>query len=96
MIGKRYFVCHILISGSEGSILVENNKLTLKNERGIELEEAIEESKGYQEEFEDFYRGIRFGEKVRSSFYEGYKDLQVIMGAINSTKKWKNLELKIT
>ena len=71
MIGKRYFVFHILISGSEGSILVENSKLTLKNERGIELEEAIEESKGYQEEFEDFYRGIRFGEKVRSSFYEG-------------------------
>ena len=86
----------ILISGSEGSILIENNKLTLKNERGIELEEAIEESKGYKEEFEDFYRGIRLGEKVRSSFYEGYKDLQVIMGAINSTKKWINLELKIT
>jgi len=86
----------ILISGSEGSILIENNKLTLKNERGIELEEAIEESKGHKEEFEDFYRGIRLGEKVRSSFYEGYKDLQVIMGAINSTKKWENLELKIT
>jgi predicted dehydrogenase len=86
----------ILISGSEGSILVENNKFTLKNERGIELEEAVEESMGYKEEFEDFYRGIRFGEKVRSSFYEGYKDLQVVMGAINSTKKWENLELKIT
>ncbi|MCJ7615601.1 MAG: Gfo/Idh/MocA family oxidoreductase [Desulfobacterales bacterium] len=91
---KGYREDCILISGSEGSILVENNKLTLKNERGIELEEAIEESKGYQEEFEDFYRGIRFGEKVRSSFYEGYKDLQVIMGAINSTNKWENLELK--
>jgi len=96
MIGKRYFVCHILISGSEGSILVENNKLTLKNKRGIELEEAIEESKGYQEEFEDFYRGIRLREKLRSLFSEGYKDLQVIMGAINSTKKWENLELEIT
>lgn len=93
---KGYEQDCILISGSEGSILIENNKLTLKNERGIELEEAVEESKGYKEEFEDFYRGIRLGKKVRSSFYEGYKDLQVIMGAINSTKKWKNLELKIT
>lgn len=93
---KGYEQESILISGSEGSILVENDKLTLKNEKGIELEEAVEESKGYKEEFEDFYRGIRLGKKVRSSFYEGYKDLQVIMGAINSTNKWKNLELKIT
>jgi len=67
----------------------------LKNEKGIELEEK-DEDKGYKGEFEDFYRGIRLGEKVRSSFYEGYKDLQVIMGAINSTSKWKNFELKIT
>ena len=92
---KGYEQDCILISGSEGSILVENDKLTLKNEKGIELEE-VEESKGYKEEFEDFFKGIRFGKKVRSSFYEGYKDLQVIMGAINSTNKWKNLELKIT
>ena len=41
MIGKRYFACHILISGSEGSILVENNKLTIKNKRGIEGEYGV-------------------------------------------------------
>ncbi|RXG64215.1 Gfo/Idh/MocA family oxidoreductase, partial [Candidatus Atribacteria bacterium 1244-E10-H5-B2] len=93
---KGYEQDCILISGSEGSILIENDKLTLKNEKGIELEEAVEESEGYKEEFEDFFKGIRLGKKVRSSFYEGYKDLQVIMGAINSTNKWKNLELKIT
>ena len=90
---KGYEKDCILISGSEGSILIEDDKLTLKNEKGIELEE-VEESKGYKEEFEDLFKGIRFGKKVRSSFYEGYKDLQVIMGAINSTSKWKNLELK--
>jgi len=77
----------------EGSILIENGKLALKNEKGTELEE-VGEGKGYKEEFEDFYRGIRLGKKVRSSFYEGYKDLQVIMGAINSASKWENLELK--
>jgi len=76
--------------------LIENNKLTLRNEEGIIFEETIEDDQGYKEEFKDFYRGIRLREKVKSSFYEGYKDLQVIMGAINSTKKWKNLELKIT
>lgn len=91
---KGYEQDCILISGSEGSILIENNKLTLKSEKGTELEEAVEDDQGYREEFEDFYRGIRLGEKVRSSFFEGYKDLQVIMGAINSTNKWKNLELK--
>ena len=64
--------------------------LTLK----YSFEEVIEDDQGYKEEFEDFYRGIRLGKKVRSSFFKGYKDLQVIMGAINSTSKWKNLELK--
>jgi len=93
---KGYEQDCILISGSEGSILIENNKLTLRGEEGITFEEVIEDDQGYKEEFEDFYRGIRLGKKVRSSFYEGYKDLQVIMGAINSTNKWKNLELKIT
>jgi predicted dehydrogenase len=91
---KGYEQDCLLISGSEGSILIENNKLTLKSEKGIELEEAVEDDQGYREEFEDFYSGIRLGKKVRSSFFEGYKDLQVIMGAINSTNKWKNLELK--
>ena len=91
---KGYEQDCILISGSEGSILIENNKLTLRSEEGITFEEVIEDDQGYKEEFEDFYRGIRLGEKVKSSFYEGYKDLQVIIGAINSTSKWKNLELK--
>ncbi|NQU99407.1 MAG: hypothetical protein HQ538_01600, partial [Parcubacteria group bacterium] len=60
-----------------------------------ELKEAVEESKGYKEEFEDFYKGIRLGGKVKSSFYEGYKDLQVILGAINSMNKWEKLSLEI-
>lgn len=91
---KGYEQNFILISGSEGSILIEDNKLTLKSENGKELEEAVEDDLGYKEEFEDFYRSIRLGTKVKSSFFEGYKDLQVIMEAINSTDKWKNLELK--
>jgi predicted dehydrogenase len=91
---KGYEQNFILISGTEGSILIENNKLTLRSEQGIKFEEVIEDDHGYKEEFEDFYRGIRLGEKIKSSFFEGYKDLQVIIGAINSTSKWKNLELK--
>jgi len=91
---KGYEQDFILISGSEGSILIENNKLTLRSEEGTTFEEVIEDDQGYKEEFKDFYRGIRLGEKVKSSFFEGYKDLQVIIGAINSTSKWKNLELK--
>ena len=76
--------------------MVENNKIPLRSEEGIAFEEVIEDDQGYKEEFEDFYRGIRLGEKVKSSFFEGCKDLQVIMGAINSTSKWTNLALKIT
>ncbi len=83
----------ILISGSQGSILIGNNTLIVKNEKGVKSEEIIE-GMGYKEEFEDFYRGICSGKKVKSSFYEAYKDLKVLLGAFNSTDKWKDLELK--
>jgi len=91
---KGYKQDSILISGSEGSIFIENNKLTLTNEQGIKLEEKIEDDQGYQEEFEDFYKGVRLGQKVKSSFSEAYRDLRVIIGALNSADKWKNLKLK--
>jgi len=84
----------MLISSVRGSILIEGNKLTLKNESGMVFEEEVEDDMGYKEEFEDFYMGIRLGRKVKSPFYEGYKDLQVIMAAINSADKWNILELK--
>ena len=91
---KGYGQDSILISGSEGSIFIENNKLTLTSEQGIKLEEKIEDNQGYQEEFEDFYKGVRLGQKVKSSFSEAYHDLRIIIGALNSTDKWKNLKLK--
>lgn len=91
---KGYKKDYILVSGLDGSMLVEGNRLVSKNEKGIVLDEKTEDSMGHREEFEDFYNSIRLGKKVKSSFYEGYKDLQVIMGAINSTSKWKNLELE--
>jgi predicted dehydrogenase len=91
---KGYEENTMLISGLQGSILIENNKLTLKSESRIVFKEEVKDDMGYKEEFEDFYTGIRLGKKVKSTFYEGYKDLQVIMVAINSADKWKILELK--
>lgn len=91
---KGYEQNSILISGSEGSIIIEDNKIILRKEIGIEFQEEVEDDLGYKEEFEDFYRGIRLGIKVKSTFSEGYKDLHVIMGAIDSQDKWQSLELK--
>lgn len=56
--------------------------------------DALDKKTGYFLEFTDFYNAIRKGTKVRSSFYEGYKDLQVIMEALKSADSGKRIQLK--
>lgn len=90
---KGYEEDSALISCSKGSILIEGNKLTICDENNEQFVEEVEDGLGYREEFEDFYDGIRLGTKVKSTFNEGYKDLQVIIGAIDSVGKWRDLEL---
>jgi predicted dehydrogenase len=77
--------------GNEGSILVDGNKILIKKEDEIELEETVETDGGYQAEFEDFYLAIRQGTKVVSSFSEAYRDLEVLISALESAKTWPHI-----
>ncbi len=86
---NSFEVYRLLILGNKGSILVENNEsIVIKRNNKIEFEERIITDRGYQTEFEAFFRAIRNGEKVISSFSEAYRDLEVMVRAVESANRW--------
>lgn len=77
----------LLLLGTEGSIVVENNAITIKKKDEADFIEKTESDGGYTEEFEDFYKAIREDKTTESPFSEAYIDLQVMLGAIESAQK---------
>ena len=77
----------LLILGTEGSLLVDQNRrITVTGAKGIDLEETVENDNGYRAEFEAFYEAIRNGKKVASSFREAYRDFEVMVRALDSAQ----------
>ena len=74
----------LIILGTDGSLVSEDNKITLKHSGHDDREEAIEDDGGYQGEFADFHAAIRDGGKPISTFTEAYKDLETILLAVLS------------
>lgn len=74
----------IIILGSEGSMVIEGNSITLKQAGMADRQEIIEDDGGYQGQLEDFYRAIRHGTTITSSFSEAYQDLMTIFRALES------------
>lgn len=89
-----YLENRILILGNQGSIIVENNKIILKKTGQADQEKIVEDDGGYQGEFENFYGAIRTGQKVISSFSEAYRDLWVIIRALNTAKKFDKISFR--
>ncbi len=75
----------LIVLGSEGSIIIEDEVLTVKRNDVIEYTEKFENDNGYKGEFEDFYNAIRNGSKIKSSFFEAYSDLKVILDALSTS-----------
>ena len=73
----------IIILGSEGSLVIENNTITLKKAGEPDQAETVADDGGYQGQFEDFYNAIRNGTSVKSTFSEGYQDFVTILKALN-------------
>ena len=73
----------IIILGSEGSLVIENNTITLKKAGEPDRAETVADDGGYQGQFEDFYNAIRNGTSVKSTFSEGYQDFVTILKALN-------------
>ena len=82
---KGYSENRLIILGKEGSILFEEDKLILRSNRKIVTEETFKNDNGYKEEFLNFFMAIRIGQKVKSSFSEGYKDLKTMIELLNSS-----------
>ncbi len=77
----------IIILGRDGSLVIENNSITIKKQGKPDLTETVEDDGGYQCQFEDFYEAIRFGKPVKSSFSEAYQDFLTILKALDSAEK---------
>ncbi|MCX7745884.1 MAG: Gfo/Idh/MocA family oxidoreductase [Clostridia bacterium] len=84
----------ILILGKEGTIIIQGDRIQIKREGFPDVEETIESDWGYRGEFEDFYHAIRSGRKVVSSFFEAYRDLEVMIAALDSAEQWKHFTFK--
>lgn len=86
----------ISVLGTEGNLVIQDNRqIVLKKKGNIEFEEMLESDNGYPDEFEDFYHAIRNGREVSSSFSDAYRDLEVIIAALESAQRWDKLKLTI-
>ncbi|MGE5352141.1 MAG: Gfo/Idh/MocA family protein [Acidobacteriota bacterium] len=88
-----YWENKLLIFGSKGSIIIQENKLTLKRNGEDDFVEDIEDDNGYAAEFLDFYNAITKKRKVQSTPLEGYKDLEVIISALKSAESKRKINL---
>lgn len=89
-----YWENKLLIFGSKGSIIIEENKLTLKSNGKDDFVEDIEDDNGYMAEFLDFFNAVRKKKKVQSSPLEGFRDLEVIINALKSAEGKRRIVLK--
>lgn len=90
---RGHTVYRMTVFGTEGDLVLEAQgvlcdfRIEVKKDNAT-IEEIIcgDEGIGYLEgfkgEFEDFFHGIRQGNKVKSTFAEGYKDFRVIVDAL--------------
>jgi predicted dehydrogenase len=79
---NSYLENHLVILGKEGAIVFDDNLLTVKRNNQIVATESFKPDDGYKEEFQAFYQAIRAGKPVKSTFYEAYRDLKVIIEAL--------------
>jgi predicted dehydrogenase len=87
----------IIITGTEGTMIIEPdmNTVAINHVSGNKEKYLFDNDNTlcYIREFDDFYNAVRKGIKTKSSFWEGYKDLQMGLTALNSNDKWKDLSL---
>lgn len=91
---KYHWENKLLIFGDKGTIEINDDIISLKlNNNKPEIMDCSDNG-GYDEEFMDFYSAIVNKTKVKSTFVEGYKDMQVVIAALKSAEKNKTIQLK--
>ncbi len=84
----------LIVIGMEGTLTVEQDAVTVNRQGKDSESEKIQSMFGYRGEFENFYGAIRKGEKVVSSFYEAYKDFEVLAKAILAAQKGESFVIE--
>jgi predicted dehydrogenase len=77
-----YLQDQLLILGANGSLIIENNQLTIKRDHQVLNTKQFTDDMGYVEEYQDFWEAIQGGPSVRSTFAEGYADLETVIRAL--------------
>jgi len=83
---KAHSEDRLLIFGDKGSIEILTDVLILKQDGKKDSVESFDDGKGFVTEFKDFYDILVKGNKNKSTFKEAYRDMEIIIGAINSAK----------
>ena len=87
----------IIVVGSEGTVFLSNQltEISVVNENGVIIskEYKADRSDSFVREFKDYYQAIKKGTPSRSSFYDGYKDLQLAITGIGTNSRWNDLKL---
>jgi predicted dehydrogenase len=90
---QDYFHEGLVILGDEGTITAGqvgsefgDVKIAIHRDGKIS-EEIFEKDTGFIEEFKDFFQAVRGGQNVVSSFVQAYKDLTVVLEAIESANR---------
>lgn len=84
----------LMIFGTKGTMVVAEGRISIKRPDQPDEQMVTEEEEGFVGEFQDFYNAIRKGTKVRSSFREGARDLQVILAALEAAKSGRKKALR--
>jgi len=85
----------LLILGTEGSLVVAGNRISVRQQGKAEAEEVVKTDKGYQRQLEDFYYSIVNHAEPVSSFAKAYKDFQTMVLALDSATKWEELKFAV-
>jgi predicted dehydrogenase len=83
----------LLVFGTDGTMIVEDGTVTLRRPGKSDVVDVLKEDDGFTEEFLDFFNAIRTGTKVRGTFLEAYRDLRVILTALESAQSGKRKKL---
>ena len=91
---KHHWENKLLVFGDKGSIETNDDTISIKlNDKKPKTIDASD-SGGFKEEFLDFYDSIIKNKNVRSTFFEGYKDMEVVFAAFKSAETNKVIKLK--
>lgn len=87
----------IVVIGTTGTIVLDEQctRFSVCNENGLHLESRYptDRAESVRREFEDYYSAIVYGTVPRSTFLDGYRDLQLALTPLATQDNWEAIGL---